>query len=218
VSCVLFVGPTAWGLDLERWAARVDVRGPACRGAIDALLSAHGAPRPIALVDGLFGRVPALGHREILSALEAGWPVWGLSSLGAIRAAEMDYLGMRGYGRIYARYASLPDLRDDEVALLHEAERPWRPVSEPLVHLREALAHLVAVGSIEDGTRADTLATLERLWFGERTRARLLELLVAREGPGRREELRAELRRFERFRVKTHDLSMFLEEAPWART
>ena len=74
------------------------------------------------------------------------------------------------------------------------------------------------MGSIEDGTRADTLATLERLWFGERTRARLLELLVAREGPGRREELRAELRRFERFRVKTHDLSMFLEEAPWART
>ena len=41
MSCVLFVGPTAWGLDLERWAARVDVRGPACRGAIDALLSGN---------------------------------------------------------------------------------------------------------------------------------------------------------------------------------
>ncbi|WP_425300876.1 TfuA-like protein, partial [Nocardia wallacei] len=33
---------------------------------------------------------------EIREALEAGWSVWGLSSMGAIRAAEMRLLGMRG--------------------------------------------------------------------------------------------------------------------------
>ena len=79
--------------------------------------------------------------------------MWGLSSMGAIRAREMAHLGMRGYGSVYAPFATEGDFQDDEVALLHEPNAPYRPVSEPLVHLREAVAHLASERSSPAPTR-----------------------------------------------------------------
>jgi hypothetical protein len=43
----------------------------------------------------------AVGHREIISALKAGVCVVGGSSMGALRASELDSYGMIGVGRIY---------------------------------------------------------------------------------------------------------------------
>ena len=45
-----------------------------------------------------------MAHREILAAVRKGVRVVGASSMGALRAAEMDTLGMTGIGEVYRMY------------------------------------------------------------------------------------------------------------------
>src|SRR5262245_21414176 len=116
----IFVGPTLHrGLAAKLPFALDDfvILPPVKRGDMQRLL---GSTRPgiVAVVDGLFHRNNlAIGHAELRDAIAGGWQVWGLSSMGAIRAAELRTLGMRGCGRVYSRYVEDPTFRDDEVAL-----------------------------------------------------------------------------------------------------
>src|SRR5688500_3968206 len=96
----LYAGPTLGGLSSADLPSDVDLRPPARRGAFDAISLDPVDQCAVALVDGIFGTVPAVAHREIIRAMRLGIAVWGLSSLGAIRAAELDHVGMRGYGRV----------------------------------------------------------------------------------------------------------------------
>ncbi len=168
----------------------------------------------VILVDGVFHDSLAVGHAEIREALARGWSVWGLSSMGAIRAREMSHLGMRGWGRVYQRFCQGDDFQDDEVALLHEAAPPYRAVSEPLFHLREALAHLARVGLVSDEDAKALVDDLKSRWYGERTIRGTIESLVRRV-PVVASAIRRELTAFDRFRTKTLDLERFLEERPW---
>jgi hypothetical protein len=141
------------------------------------------------------------------AAIEAGWQVWGLSSMGAIRAAEMRSLGMRGFGAVYQRFVDDPRFRDDEVALLHEPSPPYRTFSEPLVHVRAGLEALGREGlAAADAERI--LAALYPLWFGDRTAARIHQAAAAVIGDG---AATAWLARFDEFQRKSQDLAGFLE-------
>jgi hypothetical protein len=213
-SVVLFVGPTMATSARARALARsVEVRRPVRRGDIAALVEAGGRRRDLVIVDGVFHDSLAVGHAEIRAALARGWRVWGLGSMGAIRAREMAHMGMRGFGRVFERFMAEGDYQDDEVALLHEPGRPYRPVSEPLVHLRAAIDHLVTVCALAP-TAADTVvADLKSRWYGERTIRRLFHALRPVLAPA---VLDRELRDFDRFRTKTIDLVDFLELRPFA--
>ncbi|MGI9550584.1 MAG: TfuA-like protein, partial [Aurantibacter sp.] len=107
----------------------------------------------IIIADGIFQQVLAVGHKEIIKTIEAGSCVYGVSSLGAIRAYELRHYGMKGFGKVYSRFLESEDFQDDEVALLHESGPPYRYISEPLVHFRECIDHLVKEDKIvtEDG-------------------------------------------------------------------
>ncbi len=75
---------------------RIIVLPPVKRGDVEKLISER-EPGAMAIVDGLFQQCLSVGHAEIRSAVAAGWQVWGLSSMGAIRAYEMRNMGVRGY-------------------------------------------------------------------------------------------------------------------------
>lgn len=211
---VLFAGPTRWGLGRALgdylgllWCA------PAARGAIQELVETR-PPGVVVLVDGVFHHAPAVGHAELLAALRAGWEVWGLGSMGAIRAAEMHSLGMRGYGVVFDSYRERPDMCDDEVTLLHEPDAPYRHLSEPLFHLRSATAELVRKG-FGASAAARVLNQLQDRWYGHRTWA-LWQALALEAGAtvDMVEQVRA---RPEVHRRKSLDLLDFLEAAPWIR-
>ena len=76
-------------------------------------------PRAIALIDGLFETTAAVWHKEILLALEDGIAVLGASSMGALRAAELEPYGMTGVGAIFEAFRDGVYTDDDDVALLH---------------------------------------------------------------------------------------------------
>lgn len=214
---VMFVGPTIATLPAARSLCRASgfqLRRPVRRGDIEDLIRSQKKPGLVVIVDGVFHDTLAVGHAEIRDALERGWRVWGLSSMGAIRAREMSHLGMRGFGSVYARFAAEGDFQDDEVALLHERTAPYRPVSEPLVHLREAVAHLEREKIIAEADARAVIDDLKARWYGERTIRRLVHTLkpFVRGGSV---HLDRELRDFDRFRTKATDLMHFLEQRPF---
>jgi hypothetical protein len=217
----MFVGPTLATLprsarSLAR-ASGLTLRRPVRRHDVEDLIRSRKKPGVIVIVDGVFHDTLAVGHAEIREALRRGWSVWGLSSMGAIRAREMAHVGMRGYGAVYALFARDGDFQDDEVALLHEPTAPYTPVSEPLVHLRAAVAHLTSLGIIADETGRAVIDDLKGRWYGERTLRRMAHALRAR-APGRSSEIERELRDFDRFRTKSVDLLRFLRERPFVNT
>lgn len=212
---VLFVGPTmATSARARALARRLRVRRPVRRGDLARLAAKTRKPGIVAIVDGVFHGTLAVGHAEIREAMERGWQVWGLSSMGAIRAREMAPLGMRGFGAVFARFREDGDFQDDEVALLHEPTAPFRAASEPLIHLRTAIDHLVARGLVDgDGARA-ALSDLKSRWYGDRTIEGTTRVLMAC-ARGDAAAVRRELADFDRFRLKTIDLERFLEQRPW---
>ena len=214
----MFVGPSLGGSARARALATaqgVRLRPPVKRRDLSTFLAKMRRRRPgvICIVDGVFHDRLAVGHAEIRETLEQGWRVWGLCSMGAIRAREMHSLGMRGFGQVYELFNASHDFQDDEVALLHEPTAPYRPMSEPLVHLRAALDHLARMDLLPGDRSAKVAASLKKRWFGDRSIDAMLGDLRrdgAALGP-----IRRELGDFARFRLKTIDLERFLESTPW---
>ena len=117
MNIVVFCGPTIpRGAVLEILPEAV-VHPPAQQG--DLYRAALQGPDAIALIDGYFRQVPSVWHKEILWALSNRIPVYGAASIGALRAAELDTMGMVGVGSVYAAYRDGLLEDDDEVAVAH---------------------------------------------------------------------------------------------------
>ncbi len=129
--------------------------------------------------------------------------------MGAIRAAEMTNIGMKGFGQVYEMFAS-EGLDDDEVTLLHEATLPYTGLSEPLVHMRALLHSLNARGLIADAAQDRIIDSLKSRWYGYRSLRMLSELLTT-VGEMTPEFVRAELGQMHKYKLKTFDMMRFLE-------
>ena len=156
----------------EVLSAEVDLWPPARRG--DVLLALGEEPAALVILDGFYYTVPAVTHKEILYALDAGVPVYGAASLGALRAAEMAAFGMCGVGRVFSWFDEGALDGDDEVAILHAGpEEGYRAFTVALVEVRYALEGLVAAGSASVDAAARLVAALKSLPFGERDAVRI---------------------------------------------
>lgn len=215
-EAVLFAGPSARGLATGLLAA-VEQRPPARRGDIERLRAEPraAAHKPvIVLCDGVFGSAPAVGHGELCDAIDAGFEVWGVSSIGAIRAHELRHEGMRGFGWVHAQFARHVDFTDDEMCLLHLPGPGYEPLSEALVNIRHALARRGAALGIAPHAARALVRELGSCWFGDRSHELIIDLLCGPLGQpaaaalGLIDEL---LRR----PVKRLDLEHLLRERPW---
>src|SRR5688572_5643401 len=206
-----FAGPTLYGLRAHVARDQPDLSWlpPVQRGDVARLVDAE-PPQLMVIVDGHFHNCLSVAHREILGAVDAGWEVWGLSSMGAIRAYELRDFGVRGFGEVYRRFFLEEDFRDDEVALLHESQPPFRSFSEPLVHIRVAMADLVAREVVSETSARRIVEALSVQWFGERTLERLRAMVEAEVPPSHVPQVRSWLSEFARYRIKSHDLEDFI--------
>jgi hypothetical protein len=213
-KCWVFVGPTLNGSTRLLDAAGVKLLPPVKRGDIDRLVSSR-RPGALAIVDGQFHQCLSVGHAEIRSAIAQDWQVWGLSSMGAIRACEMRHMGVRGYGEVFDWFCRDEDFRDDEVSLTHLPTPPYLPLSEPLIHIRLWLRELVERRLLTVGQEKRVLDGLMALWFGDRTLSHA-RAMVGKSIPRHANTIDETLKNFDRFRIKSHDLSNFLRERPWS--
>jgi TfuA protein len=167
---IVFLGPS-----LERDAAEAvltaEYRPPAKRG--DLLRAIEDGATTIGLIDGVFHQDSAVAHREILSAIKKGVRVVGSSSMGALRAAEMDTLGMTGIGEIYRMYKSGELVSDDEVALVFDPESGYS-LSEPLINIRFTLREAERQRVLTPADHAALLAAARSIFYPQRTYARIV--------------------------------------------
>jgi hypothetical protein len=163
---VLFIGPSLPPAELAGLLeVDVDIRPPVKRGDMDALSPAVGL---VVIVDGVFLSEQAVSPREILAALRRGVRVIGASSMGALRAAELDALGMEGIGEVYRMYASGEIDADSDVALTFHPET-GRAVTEPVVNVVYLLRLAVAAGALAAAEAAEVLRIARSLYFPDLT-------------------------------------------------
>jgi len=164
-AVVVFLGPSLPRQRAEE-ILRADYRPPAKRG--DLYQAARQGARIICLIDGVFFQESSVAHKEVIYALEAGAKVLGASSMGALRASELDVYGMEGIGIIYRAYKSGSLVSDDEVALTFDPFS-YIPTSEPLVNIRFNLDLACGKGIISEHSREKLFLAARRLYFPHRT-------------------------------------------------
>ncbi len=180
---IVYLGPSLPADDARRLLPGAEIRGPAAVGDILRASRERGIRR-IAIIDGYFERMAAVWHKEILVALERGIEVWGASSMGALRAAELAPFGMRGVGEVYEQLAHGELESDDEVAVAHlPAAQGYRAVSVALVSIRVALAVAAHTGAIREKTRAALVEIARGMFYRDRTWEALLAEGRRRGGP-----------------------------------
>jgi len=159
----IFVGPTR----LQRIPDQAHLFAPATLGSVfQAVLAGY---KVICLVDGYFGNVPSVWHKEILFALKGGVTVCGSSSMGALRAAELHAFGMVGFGWVYRAFRRGVLQDDDEVCVLHAVpEMDFEPLSEAMVNIRYSLRKMRNRGLISRESEMRIASPLKELHFSKR--------------------------------------------------
>ena len=172
MKAVVFLGPTLAVTEASR-ILDATYLPPAGQG--DVLRAALDRPKVIVVIDGYFERIPAVWHKEILYAMAQGIHVFGASSMGALRAAELADYGMEGVGEIYEAFASGALEDDDEVAVAHASrEDGFRVASDAMVNIRATFA--AASGVLSRDTATALVAIAKGLYYPDRHFARVLEL------------------------------------------
>lgn len=173
---VVFVGPS---LPPEEAAAHLpgaEFLPPIERGDIDALMAQEQPPQRIGIIDGKFLQSFSISPKEILRAMDRGVRIYGSSSMGALRAAELDVYGMTGVGTVYTMYASGTLEDDDEVAITFDSES-LRPVCEPMVNIRVAMDAALRRRVVSKENAELFLTTAKSLYFPQRTSSAALHHL-----------------------------------------
>lgn len=175
---IVFLGPSLPLAEALRILPDADFRPPARQADLASVLAAR--PTAIALVDGEFHQARSVWHKEILLALEQGIPVFGASSMGALRAAELEAFGMAGIGSVFSAFASGELTDDDEVALIYHAEDGvYTALSEPMVNIRATLAAARERGAVTGLTSDLAVRAAKAMHYPKRTLPAMLAALRA---------------------------------------
>ncbi len=168
VNTIIFLGPTLSIDKVKALLPKAFYHKPVRCGDIFKVMRLK--PKRLIMIDGFFGNTASVWHKEILCALESGIEVIGASSMGALRAAELDNYGMIGIGRVYEFYKSHLLTGDDEVAVPHLNEgQCYQGDIFPLVNLRITLEKAVLRGVCHKAQIKEIISTMKTLPFYERS-------------------------------------------------
>ena len=165
---IVFLGPSL-DLDLAARHLPATYRPPVEQGDVVEALSS-GPVDTLVVIDGSFGKVPAVRHKELLRALSKGVRVFGAASMGALRAAELAPFGMIGHGFVYRWYRATLLADDDEVAVaMTPVELGARPLGDALINMRLTLRRAERAAVIGTELRRALIDGARRLHFLRRT-------------------------------------------------
>lgn len=163
----IFAGPTISHDEIKN-QLDCECYPPVCHG--DILKVLRKKPKAIGIIDGYFEGAPSVWHKEILYALDQGVHVFGSSSMGALRAAELHPFGMIGVGEIFEWYKQGDIEADDEVAVLHGPEEVgFMVASEPLVSIRATLALAANENVINETQKSALIKAAQKIFYKKRS-------------------------------------------------
>ena len=144
---------------------------PIKRGDINQALKEN--PDVIGIIDGVFHQNSAVGHKEILNAINKGVKVFGASSMGALRASELDTLGMTGTGYCYNQYANGFIESDDDVAVMIDSET-LEALSTPLISMKYVFTNAANEQIITDSQKEELLKIAKDMYYPKRNYGQVL--------------------------------------------
>lgn len=144
---------------------------PIQRGDLNLALKEN--PDIIGIIDGVFHQNSAVGHKEILKVMKKGIKVYGASSMGALRASELDVLGMYGIGYVYSQYASGEVDSDDDVAVMLDSET-LEALSEPLINMKYVFENAASQSIITEDEKDELLQIAKKTYYPKRNYAQTL--------------------------------------------
>ena len=144
---------------------------PIQRGDLGQALKEH--PDIIAIIDGVFHQSSAVGHKEILNVMKSGVKVYGASSMGALRASELDTLGMVGAGYVYTQYATGEVDSDDDVAVMLDSET-LEALSIPLINMKYVFTNAADENIITEDERDELLKIAKKTFYPKRNYSQTL--------------------------------------------
>jgi hypothetical protein len=169
---IVFLGPTVPAEEARNVLDALYLP-PVSQG--DVYRAAQRRPEAIGIVDGYFDQVPAVWHKEILWALKQGIRVYGSSSMGALRAAELAPFGMIGVGDVFTAFREGVLNDDDEVAVRHGDGPDYRLLSVAMVSIRATLVEAERQGVVSPATRQEMETIAKDTYYPERSYRRLLD-------------------------------------------
>jgi hypothetical protein len=166
MTAIIYLGPSA-PVAAARAILDADYRAPVRHGDVWRALADR--PRVIGIADGVFEQTPAVWHKEILAALDAGVHVFGAASMGALRAAELHPFGMRGVGPIFEAFRDGLWTDDDEVALAHgPAETGYANLSLPMANVRFTVAAATRDGVLSADAADAVISAAKEIYYAKR--------------------------------------------------
>lgn len=175
----IFLGPSLRP-DKAKEIFEIEYKSPAERG--DIFESIRQNKKLICLIDGVFDQSCSVAHREIMKALKKDIKVIGASSMGALRASELENFGMIGIGKIYSWYNNGKIDSDDEVAVVFDPEK-YRNLSEPLVNIRYNFERAIEKGVINEETFNNLIEIAKSLYYPNRDYKKIFDIAKERNLP-----------------------------------
>ena len=164
-SIIIFTGPSLHPEDAIK-ILKADYRPPV--GRDDILIALQNKPKIIGIIDGVFHQKPAVSHKEILKALSMGVKVVGGSSMGALRASELDEMGMIGVGKVYKAYKTGVIESDDDVAVVFNPQTNEQ-LSEALISMNNNFQSACKEGLITPNDLKNLNKTAKEIYYPKRT-------------------------------------------------
>ncbi|MDX8551550.1 TfuA-related McrA-glycine thioamidation protein [Methanospirillum sp. J.3.6.1-F.2.7.3] len=168
---IIFLGPSL-SVHKASEILSAEYRPPVRR--VDLLEVIRMKPRIIGIIDGVFFEDAAVGHREVLEVMKHGITVVGASSMGALRAAELEPFGMIGIGEIFRMYREGIIESDDEVALMCDPTTNMA-FSEALVNIRVTVHYGEKTGFFTSDESQSIISIGKSLWYPDRSWPRILQ-------------------------------------------
>ncbi len=166
----IFIDSTIKHSELLEYTKEEDLLCPGIqRGDLVRTLNTIPNIKSIVIIDGVFEQQASITHKEILWALDRGVEVIGISSIGALRAAELKSYGMKGYGTVFRQYIDGEIDGDDEVAISHFPGIQNQKKTIAMVNIRATLSRL----KINDDEMTSVIRNIhykERTWSEIRTK------------------------------------------------
>jgi len=179
-NAIVFVGPS---LDTEkaRNVLEADYRPPAKKGdLIRLIMSLDDRETVVGLIDGYFLLdYPPTPIEVYQLIVRHNTIVIGSSSIGALRAVELEKFGMIGIGKIFElfKYGKLD--ADDEVAVTFSQDL-YQLQSEAMVDIRYNLYLSLRKGVIDKETKYAITKVARNIYFPFRTYQNIVEETIKR--------------------------------------
>jgi hypothetical protein len=172
---IVFLGPTL-SRDVAIKTLDADYRDPAKKGDFLRLSRATDEKKSIGFIDGVFLHDYPPSPIEVYHlATRKNIELIGASSLGALRAVELEKFGMKGIGKIFQLYKNGIINADDEVAVTFVRDKNILQ-SEAMIDIRFNLFLAYKKGIIDRESKIILAKVAKSIYFPYRNYEDILQL------------------------------------------